>query len=228
MLIASRRHTARDLERWRIDEETDALNAQRFPLSRLADEATQAIADFTRGGRGYVGVSWGKDSVVVAHLSRALGWPLVYVRVRGVANPDCDLVRDAFLSRFAVEYHEVDSSDAHLSTGRLEAGFAVAAERFGDRYVSGVRGQESAARQMRMAIHGIATARTCAPIGRWSTAHVFAYLHAHDLPVHPAYACNGGGLWERDHLRVATIGGERGRGHGRVEWERRYYPEMRR
>lgn len=31
------------------------------------------------------------------------------------------------------------------------------------------------------------------------------------------------GLLSRERIRVATIGGERGTGHGRAEWERTYY-----
>ena len=74
-----------------------------------------------------------------------------------------------------------------------------------------------------MARWGESTERTCAPLGGWTGADVFAYLHTHRLPVHPAYACSLGGVLDRDRIRVAALGGERGRGHGRAEWERRYY-----
>jgi len=40
---------------------------------------------------------------------------------------------------------------------------------------------------------------------------------------HPAYACSMGGALDRAQLRVAALGGDRGSGHGREEWERRYY-----
>lgn len=75
-------------------------------------------------------------------------------------------------------------------------------------------------------IRGLSSLHTCAPIGWWSDTDVFAWLAARDLPVHPAYACSMGGMLERRHLRVAGIGGDRGTGFGRREWERRYYPEM--
>lgn len=52
---------------------------------------------------------------------------------------------------------------------------------------------------------------------------MFAYLHRFDLPVHPAYAMSRGGLWDRDRIRVASLGGRRGEGMGRAEWERAYY-----
>lgn len=228
MLIPSRRHTQHDLEQWARDEETDAVNARRMRLSEMAADATEEMRAFASGGRCYLGVSWGKDSVVVVHLAAKaqLAIPFVYVRVRDVANPDCDRVRDAFLRSFPVDYHEIETGGGGLATGRLEAGFSVAGERFGDRYISGVRGQESKARARRMGRYGASTWRTCAPIGYWRTDAVFAYLYLHQLPVHPAYAMTAGGLWTRDQIRVATVGGERGRGHGRAEWERRYYPEL--
>jgi hypothetical protein len=61
--------------------------------------------------------------------------------------------------------------------------------------------------------------------GHWSTAEVFAYMHLHDLPVHPAYAQTGNGAWQREHLWVGSLGGHRGSGHGRTEWEELYYPD---
>jgi len=43
-----------------------------------------------------------------------------------------------------------------------------------------------------------------------------------------AYACLGGGLYDRDRLRVSALGRTRGQGMGGWEWEHRYYrDEMR-
>jgi 3'-phosphoadenosine 5'-phosphosulfate sulfotransferase (PAPS reductase)/FAD synthetase len=117
-----------------------------------------------------------------------------------------------------------DAKGWHAS-GTLERGFAEAARRFGERYISGVRGEESGARKLRMMTHGTATERTCAPIGWWSAEDVFAYLHANGLPVHPAYAYSLDGLLDRARLRVAALGGERGTGWGRRQWEERYYSD---
>lgn len=248
MLIASTRQTARDLEQWRLDEEIDALNVQRMPLRRLAKQAIEDTRLFAVNCC-YVGVSWGKDSVVVAHLAVLLArsggpsLPIVWVRREPIDNPDCQRVRDRFAEMFPrADLHEV-RIDCERDLARPErwwpvgragrgdddrpkqVGFARAAERFGARYISGVRAAESAQRERRMASSGVSTANTCAPIGWWSTAEVFAYLHANDLPIHPAYAQTGGGLWPRERIRVGSIGGPHGRGHGRAEWERRYYPE---
>lgn len=228
MLIASQRHTARDLEQWRIDEEIDAITIQRTCFDEMEKRSIDTVGAFAARAC-YTGTSWGKDSVVIAHLLSLSGArvPLVWVRVDGRDNPDCVLVRDQFLASHDMNYHEIRVGAAD-GRKRLRAafGFEEAARRFGDRHISGVRADESMDRLLRMARWGESTDRTCAPIGWWSTAEVFAYLHAFDLPVHPAYAQTGGGLWDRNRIRVATIGGERGRGHGRAEWEARYYPEM--
>lgn len=206
----------------------DAVNASRLRsrLAAKAESAASAIAEFAQAGPCYVSCSWGKDSTVLAHIiaSRAMRLPLVWVRVVPVENPDCPLVRDAFIARWAVDYHEIKVDYDRKARRTSLPGFQEAARRFGDRYVSGVRGAESRTRSLRMASVGISSARTCAPIGHWSTAEVFAYLYTHDLPIHPAYAQSAGGMYDREWLRVGALGGERGRGHGRRDWEQRYYP----
>lgn len=225
MLIESTRLTERDREQWAIWEATDALNARRLG-ARLVERANAAVAAVHAFGTslGYVGVSWGKDSVTLAHILRDTGMPFVWVRVDGVENPDCPLVRDAFLSRHDIDYHEIRATPGARRTSAR--GFAEAARRFGDRHVSGVRAQESRERALRTARWGVATARTCAPLARWSATDIFTYLHMHDLPIHPAYAQSGGGRWHRDRIRVGALGGERGTGHGRREWEYAYYPSQ--
>ena len=229
MLIASPRHTREDLRVWAERERMDAQFSRRCAvlLSEMSQRAITEITDFAERGPGYVGVSWGKDSVVVAHLAWCAGveLPLAWVRMPG-DNPDCVLVRDTYLARWLSPYIEVeaprgegdDVRDAH------QRGWRMLAERMGTaRHVSGLRAEESTQRRMSIGALGLSTATTCRPIGYWQAEHVYAYLHLYDLPVHPAYACSMGGAIDRRHLRVAALGGERGTGHGRAEWERRYY-----
>lgn len=232
VLIASPRHTARDLERWAINEREDEANAGRIDWEKKVNAAMAEMAAWiARGdGDGYLGVSWGKDSVVVAHLlwrlhrERGVRYPSVWVRLTGAENPDCHMVRDSFNdSHPGGEYAEVvaDVGQRRMSVD----GFAIASQLYGDRHISGVRAEESAVRRIRTRRWGLSTERTCAPIAWWSTADVFAYLWRERLPVHPAYACTAGDVYERRHLRVSAIGGRRGTGFGRGEWEARYYPE---
>jgi phosphoadenosine phosphosulfate reductase len=233
MLLPSPRYDAKDAAQWTSLERQDALVAATARHQRHVRRSEDWLRGFAAEGACYAGVSWGKDSVVLADMvSRVCPQvALVWVRVEPIFNPDCLLVRDAFLETHAhARYEEVvvrcrqDARGWH-ATGTLEAGFSRAEEKYGARHVSGIRAAESGTRKRRMTAHGPATANSCAPIGWWQAEDVWAYLHARGLPVHPAYACSGG-LWERDRIRVASIGGKRGQGHGRTEWERRYYPEV--
>jgi len=237
-LLASSRHTAADLRRWVELERQDATVARSTKMAALEHGALVALRDFARAGPCYASVSWGKDSVVLAHLAwrlRAdgLSIPLAWFPAGSLENPDNVRVRDAFLEMHpGVEYREVDAGPATPERARgggdghdgAQEEFEAAAKKLGWRYASGVRGEESTARALRMRRYGLATERTCAPLGWWRSEHVFAYLFAHGLPVHPAYACLMDGQLDRGEVRVATIGGRRGVGRGRREWERRYYP----
>jgi phosphoadenosine phosphosulfate reductase len=232
-LIRSDRHSASDLSAWRRLEETARLHAQLKSHRNRIRQSIDAVASFTGSADGcYAGVSWGKDSVVLAHMIATLcpRVPLVWVRVEPIANPDCHAVRDAFLAcHRAANYHEIetwcvpgDDGDWH-ATGSLESGFREAERRFGHRHLSGIRADESGIRKLRVAKHGLQTANTCAPIGRWDGMDVWAYLVTRDLPIHPAYACSLDGLLDHSRIRVASLGGKRGCGWGRAEWEARYY-----
>src|SRR5690606_27886834 len=118
--------------------------------------------------------------------------------------------------------------DYDRATDRLwRAGFrALRAQCGADRHLSGVRGDESPGRLIRMCRWGESSPNACAPIGRWSVADVLGYLAAHDLPVHPNYAMLGGGRWPREHVRTAEIGDSHGRRMGRAEWEQEYYGDV--
>ncbi|MGE0493306.1 MAG: hypothetical protein AB7S38_29125 [Vulcanimicrobiota bacterium] len=231
-LIVTDRHTPADLAEWERLRRRDRVVARSTCWERLQQAAREELRRFRPD---YIGCSWGKDSIVLAHLCWTLwadnGPPLVWVRNHPRDNPDCRLVRDAFLADFPMPYEETTTCCTPRPDGTwlapagrlsLSAGFRLAAERFGPRYASGVRAEESSVRRKRVG-KGLATSNTLAPIGRWSTAQVFAYLLQFSLPVHPAYGYTQGGIWDRDRLRVAGLAGGRGTGRGRAEWERLYY-----
>ena len=236
MLIPSPRHTARDLAYWADQEAADRVLAQTKKLEAYEARALDALRSFALGGPFFVGVSWGKDSVAVLHLA----WRLAEEGIRPAAiwfpagrieNPDCALVRDAFLARWPVDYREIEAGpagDVSAVDGHdgAQAEFERASRRAGGRYASGVRADESGVRRRRMQHWGENSINTCAPIGWWPTEYVFAYAAKYDLPLHPLYACSKGGLFERNRLRVGTVGGYRGTEHGRREIETAYYPEM--
>lgn len=215
-------------------------------LVARARRAVLTIREFVACGKCYVALSWGKDSVVLAHLvwmleqRHRIRLPCVQVVTRPVANPYVPAVRDAFLARFPVDYHEI-VIDRHRSDetqcaqrehrgsrwgwmgANKEKAFACASRRFGARYISGIRGAESSSRNTRMMKQGTSTQNTCAPIGWWTGIDVWAYIARHDLPVHPSYAMSFAGRLDRDRLRVGNLGGSLGTGFGRAEWEGHYY-----
>ena len=235
-LIRVPEHRPEDLAAWSRWERQDAALASTAALAEQAAAAIETIESFARRGPCYASVSWGKDSTVLAHLVwtldavSGLSIPMVWIRVEPIANPHCRLVRDAFMLDHPHDYTEIevacprDSSGVWHATGTLEHGFRRASEQRGtDRYILGIRAEESAGRKRRM-LRGLSAGRSCAPLGHWSIEDVFAYLHRERLPVHPAYAMSLGGRIERRSIRVASIGGERGTGFGRRQWEERYYP----
>lgn len=224
MLINSDRLSDSDRAEWarlaRID--TRLAAATRPRLDRLADTARDIIDDFAARGPCQACVSWGKDSVAIAHLVATSGAaiPLVYATsgdVLGrIANPDAPAVRDAFLAEHrAIEY--VELTGGLLSIGR----------NFGsDRRITGIRAAESGVRRLSQRAHGVATEISCRPIIAWTDADLWGYLALHDLPVHPAYAMSYGGVLDRSRIRVHSIGGEGGGTEGRIQWEDHYYGDL--
>lgn len=224
MLLESSRHSDLDLRQWAIWEAQDAryLHRRRARLARLADGARQALVAFLEAGDAYVSVSWGKDSVVTAHLARAVDptLPLVRGRFEGREVTDTVRVSEAFLDRWPMPYH------VHLCPWDDATWGGPLQKAHGSRRITGIRAEESADRRLSAATHGGATARVCRPVLRWSLADVMAYAYWHDLPLHPVYAMSMDGRLPRRALRVGSIGDSQAAERGRADWERRYYPEV--
>lgn len=233
--LLRQRCTRRDWEVWQARARSDAVWSRTHAHRLRVDQSLEMCASFIAGPRGYIGVSWGKDSCALLLLTMAAGcdWPLVYVRIDPVANPDCALVRDAWFAMYpqlAERYTEIAiRCQPKLSTGRYdtnaayESGFDLARRRFGERYLSGVRADEASIRRLTIRRNGLGDdeSRTGRPLGYWQSEDVFAYLsHA---PMHPAYPCTLSGAYERGRVRVNNLWGLYGEGHGRAEWESKYY-----
>lgn len=219
MLIPSPRHSPADLILWSELESGDFA----YPIKDSIIEKTLAeIADWSGD---YIGVSWGKDSVVMLSLVHRAGLnlPVVWVRMRGRDNPDCEAVRDAFLGAHTINYFERTfeydecNNDEHWRSVEKE---------FGERRMTGIRADESGARKMSIRHLGSDTGKSFRPIAWWTLPMIFAYLAQCKLPVHPAYAMLGGGRWPREHLRTHGIGGNTATNRGRREWEMEYYGDV--
>lgn len=229
MLIPSERHTRRDIATWLEWTAAFAVHAESISFRDKVADASRRVAEFA--GPVYCGVSWGKDSTVVAHLvatSRA-DIPLAWIRVEPIKNPHCTLVRDAFRERYpVVNYTEIErhctwSDNQWHATGTLESGAKECETMLGNRRILGIRAEESGARKLRCMRWGHETVNTLAPLAWWSVEDVFAYLVLHELPIHPVYAMTGNGRWHYSQLRTSSLGGKRGDGMGRAEWEQEYY-----
>lgn len=244
--MSSHRHKPADLSLWDDLESADFAHASRQAFTRKVESAIETVALFVFGRNRkscYAGVSWGKDSVTVAHLFwlTARRVPLVHLRPTN-HNPDCDAVRDEYFARFPGQpYEEIEvdysginrniltAQDLDAATDkRWYAAIAGVEKKYSNQHALGIRAEESSGRKMRMFRWGVESPNALAPIGRWTTQDVFAYLADNDLPVHPAYAMLGaatGGAcrWPRDRIRVAEIGDTHGTGGGRAEWEMEYY-----
>lgn len=232
MLIVSPRHRSGDLALWGEMEAADRVHGERLLRSDRPARSAATIREFASAGPSYCSVSWGKDSVVLAHLvlSECPAVPLVRFRSGEDKYPGDDQVRDAFLLMHpAATYHEfvVDWPQRGAADWRRRE--ALAEDRLGTRRrFVGIRAEEAAGRALSVARHGPSTVASCRPLAYWSTADVFGFLAARGLPVHPAYAMTGGGRWPRDRLRVSGLGGQPGTAIGRAEWEAEYYGDMRR
>lgn len=218
MLVDSHRLTDADRAAWEVLEWQD--RRRRVP-GWMVRSATRAIGRFLCDGPAYVSCSWGKDSVVVAHLARSVapGTPLVHAAFGAHENPDCAAVRDEFCARWPMPAYDVECP-------WTTTWFRAVETAHGRRRIMGIRSAESSARRISAATHGVATTIVCRPILHWTTDHVFAYLAQHDIPVHPAYAMSRGGTIPRESLRVDVIGGAEGSERGRADWERDYYGDV--
>lgn len=244
MLINSPRITARDRQTWERLAHYDEALAADPRLDRLADQARRAVAEFAAAGPFYVSVSWGKDSVVAAHLALQVvpDAHLQWVRSKHFETPETEAVRDVFLAGHPrARYTEIEVELRNPKRG--EPGFEarhedpgadhqdVLAEELDGRYVSGVRGEESRIRGISIAHRGLVTRNTCRPIGKWNAVQVFAYLAREDLPVHPVYAMSAGGYYDRRWLRVHPLCQAlpaQSAVHGRdpATWEDLYYADV--
>lgn len=213
-LIDSPRLTPRDRDHWaRLEHLDDALSHDP-ELDRLEAQGRTAVKQFAATGSDwYVSVSWGKDSVVAAHIALQVRPDAIirWARAADVEMPECDAVRDAFLAQHPhARYEEIEYT--FRVPLRFEPGHDTAPsqdalkETLTGRYVSGLRAQESRMRRISIGHRGLVTPNTCRPIAHWDATHVFAYLHKHDLPVHPAYAMSMGGYYDRQRLRVHPLG----------------------
>lgn len=226
MLIECDRHTKEDLELWQEYESSDKIHGQ-----TLDGKITKAVSDIRKFCRDkcYAATSWGKDSLAMCCLlaQADVNVPVVFIRQVGLME---DPYQIEVQRRFCEEYgFSPDVIEVKLapyeSTGRspgLEEGIAISRSKYGKRYISGIRADESAIRTLA----SFRLKSSCWPLKNWAARDVFGLIARFELPLHPAYAMTGGGRFNRDQIRVSIIGGNKGLGAGRREWEQEYYSDI--
>jgi phosphoadenosine phosphosulfate reductase len=141
-------------------------------LTEKEEKAVNAIQDFSCSGGAYVGVSWGKDSVVVADIAlrHGINLPLIHLYCIPSHNKNCDLIRDMFLAiyqgctyrEYICDYSDIYSQNLppdmqDKETDKIWFHTWRKVEKDFPRHITGVRGKESRVRRIRMHRWGIAT-----------------------------------------------------------------------
>lgn len=236
MLIECNRHTLNDLNVWKDYNEIDFIKIKELKNEKI-EKAIAEIKKIVSEKKSYISVSWGKDSVVLAHLCFCAGVeiPMIWIKEKPMHNPYCEVVRDEFLKKYRFQYHEIVADYGDVGFGPfidkngdsiLFHSIANAINHSFGRRITGIRNQESNKRLLRYMNYGITTEKTSAPLSLWKTWEIFAYLEKYELPIHPNYAMLGGGRYKREFLRVDCLAGTQGDGIGRIEWEKEYYQDI--
>lgn len=239
MIIMSWRFRPGDMRHWNEMLVVDSANAKTDAYRRRVDEARSLIADFCARHSPeeyYIGLSYGKDSITVAHMFRQIEPRAQIISVHNVdtRNPDIPAVHAALGEMLEHDYTGILYDYANADASYFDAaGRPVKWHRVLDElartkgiHVTGIRRDESSAREKRYRAYGVETPNSFAPLANMSARDVFSYLYENDLPIHPAYAMTDGGRWDKYRLRVSGIGHLEGTGMGRREWERLYYGDF--
>lgn len=241
MLMGCGLITKADMARWIEYERADRIQARQIK-AEIQKTKKRIETYLKRGDPCYVSISWGKDSVMLAHMVETVCKennlplpPLIYLREMPMDNPYNLTIKDLFMAKSDYEYIEIA-----IDYGR--AGFAPYLDSRGNsrlfkrkaketrkhfgKAIMGIRREESLTRKIRFARWGLETGTSFCPLDRWHNRDVFAYLSLYDLPIHPNYAMTQGGLYRREDLRVDCLMGSQGTAFGRSEWEKLYYGDM--
>jgi len=237
MLIKSDRLNDNDLKLWNDLEEIDAHHLETDGYQKRKALTIDFIKDFIASDKKYYcGISWGKDSIVLADMFSRLNADAKFVYFRNVARePEGHQdVKKIFLNTHDINYEEVsydysNYDSSYFDTKGRPAKWQNLLKEYKRKYgchVTGLRYDESSKRKMRFNVFGLETEYSFAPFRYFNVHDIFAYMLEYNLPIHPNYAMLGGGRWDKYRIRVAAIGNKEGNGMGRTEWEKEYYQDI--
>ena len=224
MLIVTHRHTKADLKSYKDYEEIDSIN---IVSQKKIERSLQIIKNWIYlHPKTAAYTSWGKDSVVLLHLLTLLKTkiPVIYMRFTDRDNPDCELVRNEYLKKHDIDYHEEFYEYQKVRKNGLH--WKDLQKKYGQYKITGIRNDESGIRKMVYLIYKESSLFSCRPLSLWKNNEIFAYIQQQNLPLSPVYGYIGGGRWKREHIRTHSLAGTSGDSFGRTEWEKEYYPDI--
>lgn len=213
-------------------------HAQTRGYRQRLDAARRLIAEHPNYG---VACSWGKDSLCVLHIAHELHRKVTAVHARYSKNeelPDIPAVRDAFLARYPVDYHEVSvwgDWEIYQRAGRfflepetqeerkiLQEWHLNLRKKMDDALqctgvsgkILGMAAHESRARALNIKLRGVhytthdEAIPKLLPIAHWLPADVWAYMLTHDLPRLKIYDEADNPERARSEIAFATIGAD--------------------
>ena len=163
---------------------------------QFKDAETRALGDIhalLSQTSAYVALSWGKQSIVLAHLAWRVSPEILCVHWSGQDADiiaDFDATRDAFLRYYPINYLECSRGERWLKEAGVqlmqEGGYGglliglASWESKGRRYALGKAGENN--------IYRYADGRLrCCPIARWGKLELAAYIAKYQLPVLSTY-----------------------------------------
>jgi len=230
MLVNSNRFKDGDIEHFQELEKLDLMHyeSNQEKMNKIENESMDYIKKFSENKNCFIGVSWGKDSMVCLDLivRLKLNIPVIHFREYKIENPETYSVRDLFLKKNDIDYKEILIDTEYFHQDKY---FIKKVNEHNKNYsgrITGIRMQESATRKISGLVHGVNTENVCRPILSWSNQQVFSYLVYYNLLIHPNYGMSNNGFFKRDRLRVDSLTGFGGNGGGRKEWEEMYYSDV--
>lgn len=175
-----------------------------------ARAAIQSLLSQAR--KPYVSCSWGKQSIIVAHLVRSMDptVPLVFWRCDQTdIIDDFGGVRDQFLLSWPGPYIEQEFGEDYLVTKLHDIAEAFAQREGYDATLMGLAAEEGKGRRMGIATYGLVyryvsgILRGC-PLGWWDIEDYAAYIATHNLPMLSKYRRFG--LQARTTSRIKASG----------------------
>lgn len=221
---------------------------------RRVEDALTVLRAASEAGRTWaLNLSGGKDSTALAVLCDEAGWRPRAVSCRDdLCWPGEDAYLRSLAVRCELELvfarvpvdllEEARRHPGSLSTGDMESAAhplgrhwyatldRIAVDMGTTGLLWGVRAGENSGRAMNYARRGELYERTdgtaiCAPLSRWSSLDVHAYLAAHDVPLMPTYLCvdpDADAMLMRHSWWVRA---GRGAGH-HYRWLKRWWPAL--